>query len=353
MQLNAINNSLSEAVLDTGLLDELLSELGLNVQGSEYSGPFRCRCPIHGGRGRNLVITTGGDTLPIYWHCYSGQCHDKFKPSLLGLVRGVLSAAEGKEVSVAAAIKFVKAFLSTAEPCHHRPRRPRLPPNLLRLSRQQVRGQLIIPSPYFLARGMSPEVLEVLDVGHSAKLNRSVVPIYDDEGETCIGFIARSESPVCDQCGWCHLPAESCSQGEPKWLLPPGFPKGQLLYNFATTRAASPYLFLVEGPADVFRLAEAGQPAVAILGSDLSTEQARKLAQLCPRRRILIALDNDEAGIRGAKNAAGKLGDRGVHCLKLNGQGAFKDIGELPADEVKRWVHRALERSGLVAPATA
>src|SRR5262249_21506613 len=146
------------------------------------------------------------------------------------------------------------------------------------IPRPQVREALEIPAACFVSRGYSSAVLDALDVGHSAKQGRTVLPLYDDTGEVCIGYLSRSEKPLCQTCDRCHPSDESCGRGELRWSMPKDFPRGSYLYNLAAARVSDgPFVLVVEGPGDVFRAAEAGFPAVALLGSGLTEIQAEKL----------------------------------------------------------------------------
>jgi hypothetical protein len=196
---------------------------------------------------------------------------------------------------------------------------------------------LRIPSPYFLSRGHSPAVLDRFDVGHSAKLGRSVVPLYDDADETCVGFLSRSEQPACRECALNHPKGAACRFGEPKWKLSGGFPKDAYLYGYAAVRRLdSPFVLLVEGAGDVFRAAEAGVPAVACLGVGLSAAQAGKLAAL--GRAVLVAFDNDEAGRRGARDARDGLRGARVRARIWPPPEGRHDLGEMAAEEALTWL---------------
>ena len=90
MNLNAENNRLSEAVLASGRLHDLLSELGCDAVGYRGGVELRGPCPVHLGDNNNFVVRADGWTFPIYWACYSNGCHKapRLKNTLLGLVRG-------------------------------------------------------------------------------------------------------------------------------------------------------------------------------------------------------------------------------------------------------------------------
>jgi hypothetical protein len=343
MDWNGFNNRTSAQVLAADCLDDLLAELGVDLTRHPGGAVYRGQCPVHGGRDKNFDLRTNGDLVPINWHCYSHGCHREYKPSLLGLVRGVLSCQADKKVSLWTAAGYLKRFLASL-PLEARSSPSRSPsaspkPTLTAWSREQVRARLVIPSPYFVTRGFSPAILDGLDVGHSPKLGRSVVPLYDDQGEVCVGYISRSERPPCDRCGGCHHLTEDCRYKQAKWSFPPGFSKGAYLYNYQNARQSpSPLVLLVEGPGDVFKAAEAGLTAVALLGTDLSDQQVGKLAVL--GKEVVICLDNDRAGKEQAGVAWKRVWARAVWASIWSPPEKYKDLGEMPVEEVAPWMER-------------
>jgi hypothetical protein len=325
MNWNRVNNELSNAILQTERLDELLTSLGCNLIDYSGWGTYRGPCPVHSGEDANFQLRTEGDVLPIHWKCYSHGCEQRFKPTLLGLVRGVLTERDRTGVTLQAAVSFLRTFLPDGQPTPViKPReRTGRQGRRLRLTRQQVRKRLEIPSPYFVSRGFSPEILDAMDVGHSRKKGRTIVPLYDPTGEVCIGYLSRSESPDC-------LPNR-------RWYTSDGFPKGSYLYNEACTRRSdSSPIFLVEGAGEVFKIAEAGYPAVALLGSDLTDAQQKRIAKM--GKKVVVAFDNDPPGREKGRIAHMLLSHRGVPTQLWFPPEGFKDIGEMPAGEVKRWI---------------
>jgi len=338
-KLAEFNNAVSQTILDQDLLEPLLDQLGCTVKGCRGEHSFRGPCPIHLGDGDNLAVRAGGHSLPIRWACYSQHCEKKWRPSLVGLVRGILSTTAGRTVHPKVAADFLKKYLRDKPASTPRPVRGKIqpPPNLLQLTREQVRERLAIPSPYFVERGFSHAVLDRFDIGHSPRLGKSIVPLYADDGETCQGYMARSEWPTCRQCENCHPPGEECRYSQLRWTAMPGFPKGSHLYNFvAAARSTTWYVVLTEGPADVWRLAEAGLVGVALLGTDMTVEQAKKLAAL--EKAIFVAFDRDQAGMRATKIVEEKLSRMKVLTAKAEVPAKFKDIGEVPVEVVRGWL---------------
>lgn len=98
-----------------------------------------------------------------------------------------------------------------------------------------------------------------------------------------------------------------------QWKLPAGLPKRSLLYNLhRIAPLAGRAVVVVEGPWDVLRLAQLGVPAVALLGTHLSDEQARLLEGV---GRVVVMLDGDVAGRAASRDVAWRL--RTVHRVDL------------------------------------
>jgi hypothetical protein len=214
-------------------------------------------------------------------------------------------------------------------------------------TREQVRSRLEIPSLYFLSRGYSANVLDALNVGHSPKLKKSIVPVFDDAGLVCVGFLMRSEKPFCKECRRHHQPSSDCRYGQARWGIQRGFRKQQFLYNLAhAMKSDKPFVLLVEGPGDVFRSVEAGFPAVALLGTDMADGQVEKLAKL--NKKVVIAFDNDKAGKENSPKIHARLATRGIEVEVLHPPQAFKDMGEMPTKDVIAWLG-TLNESGRLA----
>jgi hypothetical protein len=169
MDWNAENNACSKVVLTEGRLDQLFAELGCTgltrTAGQDaYLGP----CPVHEGRDNHFRLHTDAKRMAIWWQCDSYRCEETYGASLLGLVRGVLSAQAGKPVPPEVALRWLGQFLGGTIG--------------LSLTREQVRSRLQIPSPYFVGRGFSRDILDAAAVGYSPKLNRHVVPLTTTKG---------------------------------------------------------------------------------------------------------------------------------------------------------------------------
>ncbi len=136
--------------------------------------------------------------------------------------------------------------------------------------------------------------------------NRLMFPVIDVRGNV-IGFSGR----ILDD-------------GEPKYMNSPEtlvFSKSRNLFalNLAK-KSKSGYIILSEGNIDVVSLHQAGfDSAVASLGTSLTPEQARLISRYTDQ--VIIAYDNDGAGIKASQRAIGILEklDLRVKVLKMSG----------------------------------
>jgi DNA primase len=142
--------------------------------------------------------------------------------------------------------------------------------------------------PYLKERGVDKETVEYFGLGYCSRglmKGRIAIPIHNEKGEL-VAYAGR----------WPGDPPEDTE----KYLLPPNFRKSLAVFNLhrAGESAKETVLILVEGYFGVFRLWQAGFPnVVALMGSYLSERQRELLvATLGPDGRVILLLDNDEAG---------------------------------------------------------
>ena len=142
--------------------------------------------------------------------------------------------------------------------------------------------------PYLGGRGLSQETIKRFGLGfcaHGLMKDRIGIPIHDEHG-TLIAYAGRWVS-------------DEVPDGVPKYLLPRGFKKSDVLFNLNRIASAD-HVILVEGYWSVFRLHALGISAVALMGRTLSKEQEELLA--CSSARFMtLLLDGDEAGRAAAQ----------------------------------------------------
>jgi DNA primase len=146
---------------------------------------------------------------------------------------------------------------------------------------------------YLAGRSVDPETAEYFGVGFfsgkGSMSGRIVIPIENEAGEL-VAYAGRS-----------------IDGSEPKYKLPAGFKKSQVLYNLARAveEDSTGAVVLVEGFFDCIKVVQAEHVCVALMGCSLSDEQE---AQLVARfRQVVVMLDGDDAGRKAAVEIAGRL----------------------------------------------
>ena len=136
--------------------------------------------------------------------------------------------------------------------------------------------------------------------------SRLMFPVIDVRGDV-IGFSGRI-----------------LGDGEPKYMNSPEtavFNKTRNLFALNLAKKSKcGYIILSEGNIDVVSLHQAGfDSAVASLGTSLTPEQARLISRYTDQ--VVIAYDNDNAGIKATQRAIGILEklDLKVKVLRMNG----------------------------------
>jgi DNA primase len=150
---------------------------------------------------------------------------------------------------------------------------------------------------------------------------RLVIPLLDRQGEQepfLVGYAART-----------------LDESEPKYLFPSrekGFFKSHLVYNL-TRVLGQRGVVITEGFFDCMKVTQAGFPAVALMGCDISEHQAELL---CGHfSHIVLLLDGDQAGRQGTDRALVAIGRRGRYVRAvLLPDGAQPD--QLLEDDIRR-----------------
>lgn len=323
-----------------GRFEELCDSLGFSLfcSSRSYSG---C-CPIHGGdNSSGLTIYRDGD-IPGKWICFTGKCEYVFQKTLLGFLRGVLSAQKTGWVPGAGnsakypfmdtvrygcdflGIKWADIKVDSSQVQRHRFQsivsgwggldRGDVTHSL---TREDFRARLL-PPQYFIERGYSKEVLERFDVGlcmdpKKQLFERVIVPIFDNG--RVVGMTARSVHEQCKKCGRWHSELSLCPATEEarraccKWRHSPlNFHSGHYLYNAKDGLKEPKKVIVVEGPGCLWRLVEAGaENVVATFGSKL-TDPQQAILEMRGVREVLCGYDKDEAGDLGFGQMQKSLG---------------------------------------------
>ncbi|MFT5488357.1 MAG: DNA primase [Alphaproteobacteria bacterium] len=137
---------------------------------------------------------------------------------------------------------------------------------------------------YLFDRNLTPELIRVFGLGYCAQgrlRGRVCIPIHSPDDAEILGYSGR----------WAN---DDVPQGTPRYLMPRGFKKSALLYNYHRV-VGTRHLVIVEGYWSVFRLHALNVPAVALMGTSLSDSQMDLFRQSGARQFTLL-LDGDKAG---------------------------------------------------------
>lgn len=324
------------------------------VELRETSNCYIGCCPLHENSDNNGAFVFYKETG--IWQCHTHGCHNTFKKTPIGLIRGLLSRnktgwrkSNDDTFSFPSTIAFVEQFIKNRpkSPINNPKRhafvaRQYKEPVYLNLDIGAYLAEHTCPSKYFLDRGYSPEVLRKFLVGDYNGSqwdlqDRVVVPILDDEMEKILAYTARWTYGKCLMCSGYHDKLHKCPDSKKssnfiKWQHNKGFSKSSLLYNHWNLAGRKhDEIILVEGPADVWKLEMAGHlNSLGIFGSSLMDRQAQMIRALGPKRVITI-MDNDEAGAEAEKECNSKLSG---FAEVINIVPEAHDVGEMLVEEI-------------------
>ncbi len=156
--------------------------------------------------------------------------------------------------------------------------------------------------PYLAERGLCGDTIAEFGLGccnNGSMKGRVVVPIHNVDGKL-VAYVGR----------WPGTPPEDT----PKYKLPAGFRKSEELFNLHRAIQADPGMpwVIVEGFFDCLHLWQNGiRRVVALMGCQLSQAQEELLSKhLLPDDRVIVMLDEDEAGRAGRADVVQKLAPR-------------------------------------------
>lgn len=169
--------------------------------------------------------------------------------------------------------------------------------------------------PYMKERKLTLEVIKKYKVGFDAETNSITFPVRDSKGN--ILFIARRN-------------VNSKFFNYPKDVEKPLYGYFELLEEIKKGKEVKE-IFITESIIDCLNLVGAGYDAVALngVGSRHQIELIKKL----PFRKVILALDNDEAGEKGKKNIKQKVNNKIFYEVKI--PDGKKDINDLTEEEIK------------------
>lgn len=172
--------------------------------------------------------------------------------------------------------------------------------------------------PYMYKRKLTDRVIEYFDVGYDAETSSLTFPVHDLQG--IVRFIQRR-----------HVHSKFFNN-------PEGAYKGRLLYGAYRANMNvqnSEEIWVCESIIDALTVwGQLGIPAVALMQALPTIEQLELIEQL-PKRKIVLALDNDEAGRKGEKKI--QAGVKTKLLYKFQFPHTFKDVNSLSQDILKSY----------------
>ncbi|MBQ9747772.1 MAG: DNA primase [Clostridia bacterium] len=335
-------HSFIEEVKYRNKIDDVVSSyVNLRRAGSNYQG----LCPFHSEKTPSFTIFPNTETF----HCFGCGAG--------GDVISFIMRAENLEYPGAVELLAKRAGLNlpdTGEKQNETQKRERF----LSMNREAARffNRMLYEShakdarEYLTSRGLTPAAVKRFGLGYAPDSFDSLrkymrgLGYTDDELKTMF-LCGRSERtgnyydyfrgrvmfPIIDSFGnVVAFGGRLLGDGKPKYLNSsdtPVFKKSRNLFalNFAR-KACAEQLILCEGYMDVIAVNMAGFPnAVATLGTALTPEQARMMAKYT--KKVILAYDSDEAGVKAAKRAIPMLTEVGLEVKMLRMEGA-KDPDE-------------------------
>jgi DNA primase len=173
--------------------------------------------------------------------------------------------------------------------------------------------------PYMYKRGLIDSIIEFFDIGYDVKTNSITFPVRNSKG-SCM-FVAKR------------------SVGRKRFDLPKNIEKPLYgLYEIGQRKFSAKEcgkIYVCEGLFDCLRLWCNGKFAVAGFGCLFSDYQVQLLNAL-PTRHLVLALDNDDAGIKATKRLKKVITNKLVTRVILPPH--RKDIGECTDNEIQNLV---------------
>lgn len=186
--------------------------------------------------------------------------------------------------------------------------------------------------PYWTeVRGFSDLTIRRFRLGFDMSAGMLTIPIFGLGGDV-LGVIHR------------RTPDDVNLGLRPKYFHPVGFKMGKTLFAANLVRRSNhTKIAITEGPLDAIACWDAGIPAVAMYGSNLSEHQAAIVRKLGVHT-VVCMTDNDRAGDKAAETIKAQLHGTMV-MVGLYEDGWGKDPGELTHDQRREMFEEAVHFS--------
>lgn len=165
---------------------------------------------------------------------------------------------------------------------------------------------------YMYERGLTDAVIDLFDIGYDKSTDCITFPVRDINGD-CL-FVARRNVSF------------------KRFDIPKGIEKPLYGLYEVNQHIRLPEIYVCEGLFDCLRLWSIGKFAVAGFGCLFSEYQISQINSL-PTRKIVLALDNDDAGYDGALRLKRAIKNKLIVRAEI--PSSKKDIGELTDEELQ------------------
>lgn len=295
---------MTQTMAGTTDLVDFLSSIGIEV--TKAGQEIQARCPVH------LSRTGKVDNKPSFyinaesglWLCYS--CGGR--GNLAQLITQVTGSINADGEALIAMMNHSVNQLSM-------PKWEKAPEADIRTYLQYSD----VPKRYLESRDLTAEATRSYGVRWNDERKSWIIPIIDPNGHL-LGWQEKGTDFV---------------RNHPK-----GIKMRHTLFGIERFNAKT--AILVESPLDVVRFASSfdGMQCLASFGATISDEQLSLLADVA--HKVIIALDNDQAGVSSAKKIfkSMPLVRGGISWLHYDHTKA-KDIGEMTDDEIEKAVSNA------------
>ena len=289
-------------------MERVLNHYGLmekfTRKGDSLSGP----CPIHkGSNPTQFRVSLSKNVFNCFSECkHGGNALDFIaKMENVSIHAAALKAAEWFNIDLNAVANGHDGESETemAEPDKPKPAKRTAPskeePSVPNKPLKFRLDKLERSHPYLAERGLSVETLVDFGAGFCAKgmmAGRIAIPIHTPNAEV-VAYAGRLVGKE--------------DADNPKYKLPPGFRKSLELFNIDRAAKESPDkpLVIVEGFFDCMKVHQNGwRKVVALMGSTISVAQEELIRKHTNgHSRIIVVLDEDEAGQSGREYIAARL----------------------------------------------
>jgi 5S rRNA maturation endonuclease (ribonuclease M5) len=270
-------------------IDQVLSRYGIQLRPAG-AGNLRGRCPLPTHTSRVSTASFSVNLHRNVWSCQSASCIAARGGQIGGNVLDLVAALERCSIREAG-VHLAEWFAANLSDPMRTPIAAAQNPSAGIVAETNPPLTFVLRNvdpwhPYLAKRGIQIDTAKMFGVGFYSGdgflSGRIVIPIHDHAGQL-IAYAGRS------------LAGE-----EPKYRLPAGFRKSQVLFNLhRASSSGEKKAIVVEGFFDAMKIHQAGHTnVVALMGSSFSQRQSDLLAAHFTSATLM--LDGDPAGRHAA-----------------------------------------------------